>query len=166
MNWVTPGYPWSTSSIFFREQGNIIPGYIEQNVSSWDTNSVTDGNISKVSPGCHVSCSGRIQIWTGVKKGYWGGQECHNLSLQTEARQAPLLSLGKWKVDRGYSFHLKIHGSETAGREKSYLNLSVTKHSLEIRCRLWAIETNRGKGGLLMETAEGEGKKKSTTLKM
>lgn len=84
--------------------------------------------------------------------------------MQTEARQAPLLSLGKWKVDRGYSFHLKIHRSETAGRERSYLNLSVTKHSLEIRCRLLAIETNRGKGGLLMGTAEG--KKKNTTLKM
>lgn len=70
-----------------------------------------------------------------------------------EARQAQLVQSRKMKVDRGYGFHLKISRSETVVREKNYLNLSVTKLSLEIRCRLLAIKTNRGKGSLLMGTA-------------
>lgn len=57
------------------------------------------------------------------------------------------------KVDRGYGFPLKIPRSQTAVRKKKYLNLYVTKLSLEIRCRLLAIKTNRGKNSLPMGTA-------------
>ena len=78
-----------------------------------------------------------------------------------EARQARLVQPRKMKVDRGYGFHLKIPGSETAGRENNYLNLSVTKLSLEIRCRLLAIKTNRGEDSLPMGTA---GTKKAQAL--
>lgn len=56
------------------------------------------------------------------------------------------------KVDRGYGFPLKIPRSQTAVRE-NYLNPYVTKLSLEIRCRLLAIKTNRGKNSLPMGTA-------------
>lgn len=38
-------------------------------------------------------------------------------------------------------------------REKNYLNLAVTKLSLEIRCRLMAIKTNRGEDSLPIGTA-------------
>lgn len=57
------------------------------------------------------------------------------------------------KVDGGYGFHLKIPRSKTVVREKNYLNLAVTKLSLEIRCRLMAIKTNRGEDSLPMGTA-------------
>lgn len=56
-------------------------------------------------------------------------------------RQGKLVQSRKMKVGRGYDFHLKIPGIETAVREKNYLNLSVTKLSLEIRCRLLACKT-------------------------
>lgn len=70
-----------------------------------------------------------------------------------QARKAQLVQPRKMKVDRGYGFRLKIPRSETAGREKKYLNSSVAKLSLEIRCRLLAIQTNRGEDSLPMGTA-------------
>lgn len=67
-------------------------------------------------------------------------------------RQPRLVQPRKTKVDRGYGFPLKIPRSQTAVRE-NYLNPYVTKLSLEIRCRLLAIKTNRGKNSLPMGTA-------------
>lgn len=45
-------------------------------------------------------------------------------------------------------------------REKNYLNLSVTKLRLEIRCRFLTIKTNRGKDSLPIGTAGTKKKKK------
>jgi len=80
-----------------------------------------------------------------------------------KARQVQLLQPRKMKVHRGYGFQLKIVGSERVGKEKNYLNLSVTKLSLEIRCRLLAIKTNRGEDSLQMGTA---GTRKAQAFKM
>lgn len=108
-----------------------------------------------------VSRPRKIKIWTGVKEGYGDHQECHNLPLQMKARRVRLVQPRKMKVDRGYGFHLKISGRETAGREKNYLNLSVTKLSLEIRCKLLAIKTSRGEDSLPMGT---DGTRKAQAL--
>lgn len=67
-------------------------------------------------------------------------------------RQGKLVQSRKMKVDRGYDFHLKIPGSETAVREKNYLNLSVTKLSLETDAGCWPLQQT-GEDSLSMGTA-------------
>lgn len=50
INWAILQYYWSAVTIFFRE-GNVILGHVNQDVSSRNTKSMAEDDISKVSLG-------------------------------------------------------------------------------------------------------------------
>lgn len=142
--------------VFFGE-GNVILGHANQDVSSGNTKSMAEDDISKVSLGHYIwfwclmpmenknlnKCKERLLGSSGVLRSFLTNGGRGNLGL---------FSPGKMKVDRGYGFSLKIPRTQTAVRE-NYLNPYVTKLSLEIRHRLLAIETNRSRNSFPMGTA-------------